>query len=830
MRVRHIRQLLPGLILLLALGCGGDSSTPTSPGSPDVADATLSVASAVSLGRVDVAGLNPPSAKKAQDFRVVVTAAGAEESTLILDYDDDGWFFRAPLHPVTPNAGGSVQIRITDGSDSSAPQDLELTALPSAPGSFAALVATMREHLEQRAGWAGTSIDSLKAMPADNVPPALLPLKISQEYLDSDADENDLTDLAANTNGFLSADEVDQLDRFFGSFQLAALLQQEIADGNALDEVPMLAQTPAPAPPRAPHHPAPTSATACFFAGPEIDSAPYLAIYMTRSAVAQFGADPNSDAGRILAFGAAGLSIMGTAPGPLGKVVSVSAAVIAAVQGATEAVAGIMPSRFTSIAYQLDQNVFNEDELGYATYSNVEVVAASTGWTADRSLSNALINTLGAYMSLTDMAQIRESTLARDVTLQWVGIGAGEVFGESDLIEICPQDWTVDISSPLYCTASSLQHKFEVDVEAQHVTPKAAGSDQLRVAAQATQFGGRTIHADADMRVRTIQVPVTPDEIYVTELGQTVTITAGIVNADLETLRWTPAWGSWDDNLSDETNGPRTRPLVTPTNADAYPFVVTIESLSRQGARASGLPPRVGFATIHNGAVRDIRISPSDTCIHNGETVQFTPQVRGFAEGEYHVTWAIAEGWGTIDQNGLYHAPNGGSTNDIITATIDEDSTIFDAATVDVGNCTCNLDINISGAYVWEHGSSQAAFTVNDFGGYFYQFFFGLDLNGPPLISASLSGLEGQPAPGPGETGSWRVSFAFATYDQSWTTAPTDEDAGVTLTITELTTTTMVGHFNGTAVMRDQNGDVTSTVYVDVAMRAGLWDQGWPCD
>ena len=428
-------------------------------------------------------------------------------------------------------------------------------------------------------------------------------------------------------------------------------------------------------------------------------------------------------------------------------------------QGATEAVAGIYPSRFVLIEFEVDQTEFNEDDPGYATYSNVEVRAESTGWIADQSLSNVLVNALGAYLSVAEKAQIGTSSLARDASLLGIGLGANDLFDETSIIEFCSEHWTVDISSPIYCTAQVLLRKFEVDIPTQRVTPKEAGSDHLRVAAQSTQFGGREIFDDIPMLVRTIDVVVTPVDFFVSELGETVMITADILNADLETLRWTPQRGAWDDGLFDETNGPRTRPLVTPTDADAYPFLVTVESLSRQGARSSGLPPRVGFATIRNGALRAVRIDPAHVCIHNGETQEFTAEVSGFAEGEYTIVWAIEEGWGTIDQSGLYRAPNGGSTNDVISATIVEDEEVKDFATVDVGTCNCSLEVNISGADAWHHESSQAAYTVGDFGGLFYQFFFGMGIGGPPRdqrVSREEPKIRPHPLPGKRAVGVFR--------------------------------------------------------------------------
>ena len=90
------------------------------------------------------------------------------------------------------------------------------------------MVATVREHLEQQAEYAGTSIAELKATATGNVDPLLLLLKLSQSYLDSDEDPHDLTDLVANADGFLTADQVDLLDRMFGFFDLETFLRMRI--------------------------------------------------------------------------------------------------------------------------------------------------------------------------------------------------------------------------------------------------------------------------------------------------------------------------------------------------------------------------------------------------------------------------------------------------------------------------------------------------------------------------------------------------------------------------------------------------------------------------
>jgi hypothetical protein len=57
-----------------------------------------------------------------------------------------------------------------------------------------------------------------------------------------------------------------------------------------------------------------------------------------------------------------------------------------------------------------------------------------------------------------------------------------------------------------------------------------------------------------------------------------------------------------------------------------------------------------------------------------------------------------------------------------------------------------------------------------------------------------------------------------------------DEDAGVTLALEELMETSMRGSMNETAVQRAESGEVTSTVFVSIALRVGFWgDRPRPC-
>ncbi|MFO7610450.1 MAG: hypothetical protein R6X35_14890 [Candidatus Krumholzibacteriia bacterium] len=817
-------------VLLLLHGCGSDSAAPDQTGGT-VRDATLAVGSSVSFGRVGVAGLPAPQEEaKAQDFRVIIETAGAETFSFPLDHDAEGWFFPAPLHPVTPNDGGALLVRIGDGTDESAPQDLTVGALPPAPGAFASLVATMREHLEQRAVWAGTSIAELQATPAGELAPLLLPLKVAQAYLDDPGDPRDLTDLAGGADGFLDDQDAELLDRVFGYFALESLLRLEIDGFAAVDTTEdegagptLLGAGPAEAA-------GATAGKACISARWEISTAYQLSKAMIRSAVAQFGADPASDAGQILSKGGLAMATLGVAPG-LGVPAGVAGAVLASVQGSVGAVAGLLPSYFVLLECEVDKQEFNEDSREVATYSNVWVRAASTGWSADQAVSGVVTSLLGSYLSSTDKLKIMDSEVLRDIGAAGVGLGAAEVFEDTGLIEFCSEDWDIDISSPVYSTAAAIARRFDVDIEAQTATPREAGQDQLQVAAQSAKFGGRQIHQDVPMEVLRIQVDVTPPDIYVMDPGSDVDITTAIRHADLTTLRWTTAHGTWQDGLGSDTNDGGTRPLRTPEAASAYPFLVSVESLTRYGARASGLPPRVGSATIRLGQPT-VRVEPEYACIQPGETQQFTAKVTGVQDST--VVWDVIEGYGTIDQNGLYTSFNEGTSNAVIEARLAAIDTVAGQAELDAAACNCAVTIAITGDAVWNSSGSQAAYTVSYFDDYFYQFWFDIGSDDFPGITANLGFHDDKPSPVPGDTGQWKVSFGFVTANESWASVWDEENVplpGVTLTITELTETTMIGRFTGNAFQLDVDGTPTSIIGVDVDIRAAYWDGGgWPCE
>jgi hypothetical protein len=790
-----------------------------------VDNATLAVDRADTFEPVLVEGLPAPSgAARTEPFVAALTADGAEEISIPLDHDGESWFFPAPVHPVSFDGPGTFEVRIRSGSQESAPHALIVDALAPAPGAFAAMVAKMRELLELVATQSGTSLAALKSTSAAEIAPELLPLKVAQSYLDSDVDPHDLTDLVANEDGFLDAAEVDLLNRSFGYVDLERYLQLQIEALQTLEETSSL-----------PMSFSAVGRRSCIDVRPDISTAPELAMAMTRSRVAEIGADPNSEAGRILDAGGTYLTGVGFIPG-LGGIAAIAGVSLSAARAAMGANAGIYPTRFTKFEATVSPVSFNEDSTDHATWDDVWVTANSDGWSADAFIVTSIISLVGGYLSDVDKARLLDNELLRDISAVGLGTGAAEVFDETGVIEFCANEWRVDISSPLYCTAAALDHNFDVDVEAQTATPAAVGADILRVAAQATQFGGRSIHADFIVEVRPIEVVVTPAEVVVRNPGQDIQITAEIRNADLTTLRWIPEQGAWNDDLGGtDTNGGTTRPLTTPTSTNAYPFNVSVESLTRNGLRESGEPRIDGIARV---VLEDpeIVISPDWAFVAPGDTQQFTADVTGIEDpGPYELEWNVVFGPGIIDQQGLYTAPFENLVTATISAHLVAQPEIIAFADIEVSEDICYYSIEVSGDASFAEEGSQVAYTLEESQDtYIFQLWTQLDGDNFETAHVTIADDASAPVPRPGSAGKFSASFSFDQGTERWFSSRGGDAGEVYLYLQEFSETHMVGRIVGIAVGRDAEGQVdpSKAIEVDMRFRAPYWVEpdNWPCD
>ncbi len=798
------------------LGCGEGSTSHPGPPSDPLEAARLTATGASSMGRVGVEGLpDPGSFSKIEvgDIEVVLTADGAESLRQVLDHDEDGWFFLTPLHPVDPLTEGTVLVHLTDGEARSGDQPLTIAPLPAAPGAYASMVDAVRTHLEQLTSVAGTSIVELKATEPNAVEPTLLPLKLAQSYLDDDTDPLDLTDVASNGSTLLDAAQLDFLDRVVSYLELESLVRLRIeALGEDLVELGSVSGT--------------GKRGDCIDARIEIDTAQKLADRMTMSRVAEIGADPDSEAGRWLTVGSRAFAVLGSTRSPFALPAALAGTIFASVQAEMGFFAGIFPSEFLRLTCDIDRTEFNEDSVGFATYSNVEVVVASDAWSADKSLANILINGFGAVLSPTQRLRIADSTIYRDASLVGVGRGADHVFEETEIIQFCQQLWVINISESPFNTAADTEGHFSVDVANRQVRPAEVGYGNLVLAAQSTLFGGRMVQKEIPLIVHEIQVEVTPSDIIIDNPGDPVTLQTQILYADVETLEWAPDFGSWEDGLPNETNGGGTRTLDTPGARDAYPFDVTIKSTSMQGLRGEpGAAPRNATATVRLRG-QGLIIEPAFACVRNGETQQFSTTG---AQGE-EVRWEIV-GPGSIDANGVYLAPASGSVSVEVRASLAESPQVSAAATIDLAACDCYIKVEVTGDAQWSYEDSQFAYSVAELEGAppFYLFDFRVPPEEGRNVGAHIFLGQGGVGPNPGDTGLLPAAFSYRDGGefvyQVWF-----ED--FTVDIERLTGSYMIGTFQGDLVHLDLNAEVDSRITVSAEFRARRYELlggVWPC-
>ncbi len=795
--LKHSILLLLLLLSVLSLGCGGDGDDPvTPPGqSTDLGRVELTIKSTPPMARIYVSGI--PGAKAEVSYEVVfLDPEGMDHFSLPLEVPTEGlpWFM-APFHPELPNEGGPIRLLIAAGEDRSPELDLDLGALPAAPGSFARFVSVLGEHIDQRAVLEGSSFAELAGQDFADVEPRLLPFKFAQAFVDDPNNPNCLARIADGSSDYLDAEAKDLLDRIFGYAPVDSVVQ---ADIDHLTGAETSAFT---------WYGDDASKDGCVNMGPTVSTAPQLSDAMQTAFEAKIATDPNGAPAQIL--GATGLALGAAAfvPG-LGGVAAVAGAGLYAFQTSREYYANTYPSAFVSLDFALDKSELSEDEPGFARWSDVNVIAKSNGWVADKAIFDAIMQLAGAGLGAAQLGKIKGSETLRDAAMTDVGMSVGFFLGgqPSGLVEFCSQRWKVDITDLPYSKGQAVIGRVTVDTKWREIRPAQVGTDIIRVKAVSEQFGYQTISADLPIETKAIKVTAVPSVVFVKKPGEIVNITATLQYAELETMDWRPEEGSWNDGMGNSTNEPGTRPLLTPTDEKKYPFLVVVESLSRQGLRAAGDPPRLDIVTVkHEKAT--ITVSPNGICVANGETQIFTATVEGLDNTA--VTWSLepvtAGGVvvGSINETtGVYKAPtSGGSEEVLVVATSQEDPEVVGKALVETGSCACSWSLTIEGEGSWS-GDFAGHLFATQFGP-FTMTFGQLDPDADGLGTVQIFEEVG---PTTGVTGSWGCNFGWLIGERGWF-AINDEDSPSILEVLSNSGAKMKSTISGT-VYTPVNGDI----------------------
>ncbi len=778
--------LLLILFLCLPVGCGSDGDGGTVPNPPaDLADVSLSATDSAPMAPIFVNGL--PTKAAITSYEVIfLDADGLDLFSRILEVPLEGLpWFRAPFHPIFPNEGGPVQLVIAGGGVRSPVREIDLGALPAAPGSFARYVEVLREHIDQRAVLEGSSFAALAALDFAEVEPRLLPFKVAQSYVDDPNHPDCFARIADGTSTYLDATQKDLLDSIFGYAHIDSVVQADIDRLAGFQPTALAWFTDK------------STTGDCVNMGPTVSTAPELSDAMQKAFEAKIATDPNGAPAQIMQ--AAGLAFSAAAFVPaFTPAASVLGAGVYAFQTSREYIANTYPSSFVSLDFALDRSELPEDEPGFAQWSDVNVIAQSKGWVADKAILNGAMQLMGAGLANSEKLAIQGSTGLRDAAMGGINMSLDTYLdGQPDgAVEFCSQRWRIDITDQPYSEGKAVIGRVSVDTQWREIRPIEIGTDIIRVKAVTEKFGFESVSADLPIETKAISVVATPDVITVQNPGEVVNITATIANADRVTLDWRTEAGSWNDGQGNETNEPGTRPLLTPTNEQAYPFFVVVESSSRQGLRASGLPARKDQVEIRHQTA-SIIVGPGGACVANGESEPFTATVQGLDNTA--VTWSLepvnvgGTAVGSVNQTGLYSAPSTGSGTALVVATSQEDPSVVGKVEVEVGACSCSWTLVVEGDGAWSGDFASHAFATQ-FSPYTMTIGY-LD----PIVEATGNIQIFESGPTSGNLGSWDCNFTWVTASRFWV-AVNDADTPSTLQIFQNTGAQVQSVVSGTVL------------------------------
>ncbi|MFW6084391.1 MAG: Ig-like domain-containing protein [Gemmatimonadota bacterium] len=220
------------------------------------------------------------------------------------------------------------------------------------------------------------------------------------------------------------------------------------------------------------------------------------------------------------------------------------------------------------------------------------------------------------------------------------------------------------------------------------------GADGLQVATTYA-FGGQQHVAVTRIEVRPIEIDLNPTIVRV-EPGDNVPFEATVRNALDTRVRWTPSVGHFDE-IVDFGEGTHEAHLPTPTNPEAFPIRVEVESVSQGGIRSDGEPERNAVAWIQTDDPV-VAISPLRSCLAPGDTLRFAADLLGVgdvgdSESDDRIRWSASGG--RVDGDGLFRAPSSEGTYEV-TATYGDDSDGGATATVQVGADCCGFRATVS--------------------------------------------------------------------------------------------------------------------------------------
>ncbi len=639
---------------------------------------TTEAASAVPLDSVRLGRL-PASLEPPVLARVVATDGDATGYTRVIVDGALEAVLVAPFHP-GDLGGGTVTVRVTDGTRACAPLDWTVEPLPPASGATARVVELLQEIVDRQAAQLESSREELVDAQVGDLPQALIPLAAVQRAISHPDNENSLAAIAARTGTMATEADLAVVDRTLDVIGVEAALEA------ALGALPG-------APERLPG-PAGVGTRLCTPDAIGNDTG-LLDACMDAQASAVF--ELNGASGEYLGDLAEVTEVLGFAGGVVGAGASVTGLVAWTALNVKERTAGLLPGRLVSLTYDASPTDFEEDRPGPGSWHDAQLTAASEGWDLGKEALEAILNTRGAGSSLgtkfDDLIERDPTKIIEDV-VKTAGLEAlldqgtplqiePETFGP---VSIRPDRWS---EATMHGSAAQLVGHDEFE-------PLEPGLALLSVRTEDGEFGGRQLAEQKEITVRELSLTIEPDTVFV-EADDVVSFVVTVHDSyrpdSVDIRRSIPLQGMAEITYRGEGSDTHDVLYVAPPEPDFdEDDELTLYHTAVGGARQYG-PEREAVAVIKFG---DVTIEPESGCLVAGDTLAFTAEVEGPEDQRVH--WSVDVG--EIDEDGVYRAPDP-IPSGVQTATIRAKSVarprLAEEVTIQLGGCECGWSVTLDG-------------------------------------------------------------------------------------------------------------------------------------
>lgn len=584
--------------------------------------------------------------------------------------------FVVPLHPTGDPEGGAVELELGDGIRACPALAFTIQPLPAAPADYVETVqGRMEAYVDRLLEVVGHDPAALLAMSEEEVLPADLPLWLVKQFVSADRDGS-MARLAAAS----SADGDDFTERLFMAMGMETELNERI---DALSAMPIAQLEPAaPSAKQGSRLWAAKNAKAGTCSGRQFDSR-RLSIHSAAALSARMKA-ANGLESRLRNYGNGSILANHVALSGNSQVATGGAAVGSAlflITTATEARQAMEPKTISDFDVRSIEALWIEDRpiSREAKWAGATVGADGSNFNISRAALQSLVAVLGVVPGPVGLAVTGAGAFAPTAVN-----GAIDKVTENSCFQIAaPHYGPIDVSDEQW-TESEVTGAFaKFDHRRYYATDLGAG--QLTVSLRSSEFGvGGIYRKRATLQAQPIQLSVSPGDVFVSEPGELVELTATVINADTSRDDFQlVAHGAVGEVVSTTRDGTFfTVQLKTNEDREAYPFELEFV--------ASNTTLPLGSAQRSTRVEFDVRgsldISPNDACLLPGQTLEVSAEIKGFKPGNDGVRWSASAG-NFADDEALETVFTAPQTLGVVTVEIvsTEDAEVSDSVSYTIG-------------------------------------------------------------------------------------------------------------------------------------------------